>query len=162
VIAHPSSSGTAVNGRTTTDPRAVWLSAPSTKSQNRCGSRSSRPNGSHATRCASPPHPALRPEERAWSGIPQAASGLRPRPGRDRRTPDQHGHTGTRGRLPFRLAHMRRACGPGGMQGARSSSGLPAAQPAFSTMDELATAIRAEVTPGCSRGSRSRVTDFTG
>lgn len=29
MIAHPSSSGAAVNGRTTADPGAVWLSAPS-------------------------------------------------------------------------------------------------------------------------------------
>jgi hypothetical protein len=35
-------------------PRGRLASAPSTKSQNRCGSPSSRPNGSHATRFASP------------------------------------------------------------------------------------------------------------
>ena len=53
-IAHPSRSGAAVSSRTSADPADVRRSAPSTASQNRCGSRSSRPTGTHAARSARP------------------------------------------------------------------------------------------------------------
>ena len=56
-IAHPSRSGAAVSARTSADPADVWRSAPSTDSQNRCGSRSSRPAGTHAARSARPASP---------------------------------------------------------------------------------------------------------
>ena len=49
-IAHPSMSGAAVSGRTSADPGSARLSAPSTASQNLCGSRSSRPTATDATR----------------------------------------------------------------------------------------------------------------
>ena len=52
--------GVAVSGRTSTEPGAVWRSAPSTDSQNCCGSHSPRPIGTHAAwigqaRLADPP-----------------------------------------------------------------------------------------------------------
>ena len=56
---HPSRSGTAVSSRTSLDPAEVWRNAPSTDSQNRCGSRSSRPIATHpvlSIRPASPIH----------------------------------------------------------------------------------------------------------
>ncbi len=52
--AHPSRSGAAVTARTSADPAAVCRSAASTDSQNRCGSRSPRPTGTHAARPATP------------------------------------------------------------------------------------------------------------
>ena len=54
MIAPPSRSGAAVSSRTSADPAAVCRSAPSTDSQNRCGSRSPRPAGTHAARPAKP------------------------------------------------------------------------------------------------------------
>ena len=52
--AQPSRSGAAVRGRTSFDPAAVSRSAPSTDSQNRCGSRSSPCTGTHAAHAARP------------------------------------------------------------------------------------------------------------
>jgi hypothetical protein len=56
-IAQPSRSGAAVNARTSPAPAGVCRSAPSTDSQNRCGSRSSRPTGTNAARPARPAWP---------------------------------------------------------------------------------------------------------
>lgn len=53
-IAHPSRSGAAVRGWTSADPGAVWRSAPTAASQNRCGSRSPGPADIHAARSPSP------------------------------------------------------------------------------------------------------------
>src|SRR5260370_430815 len=52
--AHPPRPGAAVTARTSTDPAEVRRSAPSTDNQNRCGSRSSGPTGTHAALSSRP------------------------------------------------------------------------------------------------------------
>ena len=66
----PSRSGAAIRGRTSFDPAAVSRSAPSTESQNRCGSRSSPCTGTHA---ASPARFASAIQEASRSVFPLPA-----------------------------------------------------------------------------------------
>jgi hypothetical protein len=70
--AHPSSSGAGDTARTSPAPGPVRRSAPNTDSQNRCGSRSSRPAVTHATRPASPA-PAIHDRSNTVFPLPAGA-----------------------------------------------------------------------------------------
>jgi hypothetical protein len=108
VIAHPSRSGAAVSSRTSPDPGAVWRKAPSTNIQNRCGSRSCRPTGTHAAlsaRSASPVHDRSKTVFPLPGGadttVTRADASSRPNsPGRDT-TPPAPGRATRPGRDPM-------------------------------------------------------------
>jgi hypothetical protein len=70
MIAQPSRSGAAVIARTSAEPGPVCRSAASTDSQNRCGSRSPRPTGTHATL---PSRPARPIQDRSSTVLPLPA-----------------------------------------------------------------------------------------
>jgi hypothetical protein len=96
VIAHPSRSGAAVSSRTSADPGAVPRSAATTASHNRCGSRSSRPTGTHAARSARPAAPI---HDRSSTVLPRRHHrhpGRRPEPPEEPRMAHDPSHTSRR------------------------------------------------------------------
>ena len=77
-------------------PGAVCRNAASTDSQNRCGSRSPRPAGTHATRSDSPAAPAWPIQDRSSAVFPLPAGGRRhSHPGRPQQPWDNQGRETT-------------------------------------------------------------------